>query len=338
MRRTERGLNGAGGFLLIPFHLYSTNRLNSRSVFQRRGILNGGLAIFLFIGLLVGMGAITLRQAQPTSAGYTAAYRADQPPQTIFPSRPITETLSLLYLPAVLGSTGQLTLTPTATAIATATMTATVPAEPPRAWDPRLDQRGAVFVPAVVQPGQGYWRLVKAVWFNEVEAQGRHHIFMDALDADGQRVVGLPVRIYWASGDTIVNLQAKPGEPYAADFAMFDVAPSYNALPNDGNPADEVQGMGLGSIEQPFHSIHTSYGLTWQWTIAGGPVETATPTGTPTGTPTETATPTVTPTLPDGVTATATPAASTTPTPTQPRRLQPQRQPRQRRPSIGTPG
>lgn len=307
MQNIERGPKIADGYGQSP-----------RSISHPRRVSGLGLAILLFIGLLAGMGAITLRQVPLTRA---AAQVAQFPP-TLHQSHPLSETLSSLYLPAVLGSTDQFTQTPTATA------TSTVPAEPPREWDPRLTQRGTELIPAEVEPGEGYWRLVKAVWFNEEEAQGRHHIFVDVLDADGKRIVGLPVRIYWAAGETPLITQAKPGEPYAADFGMFDVAPSYGAKPNDGNPADDVWGMGLGSIDQPFHTIHSSYGLTWQWTIAGGPEQTATPTATPsptptatttpteTATPTETSTPTVTPTLPAGVTATATSTASTTSTPT----------------------
>lgn len=215
-----------------------------------------------------------------------------------------------LYLPVVLGSAAQ----PIPTASATP--------QTDRAWDPRLDQRGAELRPAVVTPGQSYWRLVKAVWFDEQESQGRINIFVDALSPEDARVVDLPVRFYWDAGEVIALTQAKSGEPYAADFPMQSVAPAYGAKPNDGNPADEVWGMGLGSIEQPFHSIHTSYGLTWQWTVAGGGTETPTPTVTPsmtatsTATPTTTPTATVTPTPPDGATATPTPTTSPTPTAT----------------------
>ncbi|MCX7670300.1 MAG: hypothetical protein N2439_09535, partial [Anaerolineae bacterium] len=41
----------------------------------------------------------------------------------------------------------------------------TTPAD--RIWDPRLTQRGTTLIPATVQPGQGYWRLVKGVWYAE---------------------------------------------------------------------------------------------------------------------------------------------------------------------------
>ena len=52
----------------------------------------------------------------------------------------------------------------------------------PLDWDPRLDERGAALVPAQVTSSQGYWRLTKAIWYDEVESQGKHHILVDALD------------------------------------------------------------------------------------------------------------------------------------------------------------
>lgn len=142
---------------------------------------------------------------------------------------------------------------------------------PAREWDVRLDQRGTVVKEASPVAGSGYWRLVRAVWYDEKESQGRHHIFVDLLDAEGKRMVGVPIKIYWSGGSSIVHTQAKPGEAYAADFGMFDVAPSYGAVPADGHPADDVWGMGMGSIEQPKYKIHSSYGLVWQWTVTDKP-------------------------------------------------------------------
>ena len=167
------------------------------------------------------------------------------------------------------------------------------PGLPPRRWDPRLDQRGTVLQPAQVQPGQGYWRLVEAAWLDEEESGGRHHILVDVLDSQGRRMVGVPVRFWWNGGEDIQPTQAKPGEPFAVDFAMYAVAPAYGAAPADGSPADQVWGMGLGSIEQPYFTIHTSYRLVWQWTVAsaGSP---PTPTPPPGSTPTSTPTPAIT--------------------------------------------
>ncbi len=176
-------------------------------------------------------------------------------------------------------------------------------------WDPRLCQRYAGLVPANVQPGQWYWRLIRARWYDEGEApfNGQHHIFVDVLDGAGARQVGVTVRFAWAGGYQDVMTEAKPGELYAANFPMYAVAPAYSAQPISGGPADMVTGMGLGNIQHPTWTIHTSYLLVWQWTMATGdgppavcgpsaptPTPTRTPTPAPTATPTHT--PTATPT------------------------------------------
>jgi glucose/arabinose dehydrogenase len=188
-----------------------------------------------------------------------------------------------------------------------------------RIWDPRLTQRGATLIPAAVQPGQGYWRLVKGVWYaeNEPPFQGQHHIFVDTRNSSGQRQTGVPIQITSLDGGDIfatLITEAKPGELYAANFPMYRLAPAYRAAPSDGSPADVVTGMGLGSIEQPDYSIHTSYGLTWQWVVAGAPTPTATP--TPTASQTDSATPSPTTTGMPSATATVTPTLDATGTPT----------------------
>lgn len=142
-------------------------------------------------------------------------------------------------------------------------LVANAPAPSPAlVWDGRLDLRGAYLIPAGTSSDQGAWRLARARWLDEAESGGRHHIYIDTLDADGKRVTGVQVRILWAGGEATVVTEAKPGEPYAANFPMFAVAPAYSASPVDG---DLVGGMGLGSIEQPAYKIHTSYELIWQW-------------------------------------------------------------------------
>lgn len=206
-------------------------------------------------------------------------------------------------------------------------------------WDPRLDKRGATLVRTQVRSGTGYWRLIKAVWFDANESQGRHHILVDTLGADSARQTGVPILVRWNDGVTMVTTEAKPGEAYSANFAMYSIAPSYSAQPEDGSPADRVEGMGLGEIADPTHGVHTSYGLTWQWTIASAaatptqsivitpeiaitttPTLTTTPviTVTPviTHTPTITATPKATPTVSPSPVATSTVTPTATPTPT----------------------
>jgi len=135
-------------------------------------------------------------------------------------------------------------------------------------WDARLTLRGARIIPADVSPGQGYWRLIRARWYDPEESDGKHHIFVDIRNASNERQVGIPVRFFWSDDSYLTVTEAKPGEPYAANFPMYAIAPAYGAHPDDGWPADSVIGMGLGSLEYPDRTIHTSYGLVWQWTIA----------------------------------------------------------------------
>ena len=174
---------------------------------------------------------------------------------------------------ATVAATARATAVSTPRPIASATRSGTG-AIKARIWDPRLDQRGAVLIPAQVQPGQGYWRLVQGQWFDEGEPPfgGQHHVFLDALDQTGKRQVG--VRMQMASPDLkdilgYVTTEAKTGESYAANFPMYIVAPAYRVEPADGAPADAVTGLGLGSIKVPDLPTLTSYGFTWQWTIAG---------------------------------------------------------------------
>jgi hypothetical protein len=191
----------------------------------------------------------------------------DQPKFTIHTS------YGLVWQWTIYGGATTATPTPTATQpspvetpTATATPSPSAP-EPTREWDPRLDQRGVILTSAEASPGQGYWRLITARWYNEQESNGRRHIFMDLRNANGDRIIGAPVRIYWNGGDVILSTEAKPGEAYAVNFGMNNIAPSYGARPADGQPADSVWGMGLGSIEQPEYAIQTSYGFTWQWAV-----------------------------------------------------------------------
>jgi hypothetical protein len=145
-------------------------------------------------------------------------------------------------------------------------------------WDARLTARGATVIPAQRQAGQGYWRLVQGQWFdvNDQPFAGKHHIFVDVLDASGHRLIGAPVRLAAVDVRTVygyVGTEAKPGEPYAGNFVMSEVAPAYRVEPFNGAPADAVAGLGLGSIEFPALAMLTSYGFTWQWT----PAESASP-------------------------------------------------------------
>jgi hypothetical protein len=191
------------------------------------------------------------------------------------------------------------TATPSPTQTPSPTLTPSVTPTPgPLTWDPRLDQRGAVLVPADVSPGEWYWRLIKAVWYAEHEPpfDGQHHIFADTLDPSGDRQPGVRIRVTCLDGATVygdITTELKPGDLYAANFPMWVTAPAYRAGPFTGAPADAVTGLGMGTIEEPWRTSHTSYGFVWQWTVA---VAVPSPTASPAPAVTPTATGTTLPT------------------------------------------
>lgn len=241
------------------------------------------------------------------------------------------------FLP-LFAQTEQLTVLPTSTVTAVATSTEQSVSQQPSdyrlfvpiiqgnpipkrilstEWDSRLTERGAFLVPALVAPGTGYWRLVKARWYNAEESEGRHHILMDIRDERDQRLTAIPLEVRWRDGFATVVSEEKAGELYATNYAMYALAPAYSAQPADGAPADRVEGMGLGEIDEPYLAYHTSYGLTWRWSIAGSDSSTVneTPEMTVTVPATISATPTFVPTVP-GTTAPTAETVTTTATPT----------------------
>ena len=90
------------------------------------------------------------------------------------------------------------TLTPTPTSVSTPTQMPATPlpagaelvlsASASRRWDGRLGQLGIRLEEAEVATGGQYWRLVEAVWQDEKEAGGKHHIYVEVVDEQGQPV------------------------------------------------------------------------------------------------------------------------------------------------------
>lgn len=167
-------------------------------------------------------------------------------------------------------------------------------------WDQRLDSRMAKLVPAIVAPGQGYWKLVEGRWYDVTDPRpvgvGDCVIAVDVQDRGGVRQVNKALNVTWSDGQVDFHTEGKPGEKYAGSTFMIHVAPTYNIKVDDGSPSDEVDGLGLGTIQYPGMTIHTSYGLIWRWTVAGATVATPTPSVTPS--PSVTPEPSATPTPP----------------------------------------
>lgn len=135
--------------------------------------------------------------------------------------------------------------------------------EPGRNIDPVFSQLGGNIVSANVAPGQEYWRVISIEWHNEAESGGRHALQFNTVDAGGGRVVGTPLTVWWGDGSTGLVMEAKPGEPFGANFPMYKDGPAYS-VKIEGLPSDQVTGLGLGTPEVPWRTIHTEYFITWQ--------------------------------------------------------------------------
>jgi murein DD-endopeptidase MepM/ murein hydrolase activator NlpD len=127
-------------------------------------------------------------------------------------------------------------------------------------WDPRLNARGVKVNAAQAEPGQQVWVVTKARWLDEQESGGRHHIYVDLRDEAGNRLVGVPLVVNWPSGSARIVTEAKPGEPYSANYPMSASRNEFSVRVDDGKPSQEVTGIGMGA-ETPggFNAgIHTS--------------------------------------------------------------------------------
>ncbi len=135
-----------------------------------------------------------------------------------------------------------------------------------RAWDPRLNQLGVSVEDASVSPGEPYWQLIEAHWANEAEAGGTHHIYVEVLDENGNRIVGHPVTVWWGEGNTTGPTEDKAAPDYGFNFQMYAAGYAYN-VKVEGLPSDILRGAGMGSIEQRNYGIHVSYYLTYRKAI-----------------------------------------------------------------------
>jgi CRP-like cAMP-binding protein len=135
--------------------------------------------------------------------------------------------------------------------------------QPPRTLDPRLSALNVVIEPAGVRPGQAYWRVTEVRWENEAEAAGDHTIYIQVLNEGGGRVIGQPVELRWSTGNLTVMTEDKPPNEYPANFPMYNTLGSY-AVSVPGLPSDVVVGLGLGTPEDSWRTVHTNFFLTFQ--------------------------------------------------------------------------
>lgn len=158
----------------------------------------------------------------------------------------------------------------------------TQPQPPPRDIDPRLIQRGVTIETPPLQPGQTYWRIKSARWYNEQEAQGRHHIYVEAHGPMGDRQAAVPFLVTWPGGSA--TDATKTGSGFEA--GNFPMSPSRNEFSiriNGLVPSETLKGIGMGAdTPDGFNAgIHTSTGVLFEWATA--PVDPPVPAPSPQG-------------------------------------------------------
>jgi hypothetical protein len=145
--------------------------------------------------------------------------------------------------------------------------------EPARDIDPRLLARGVHFDYVHVPAGTGYWRIVKAFWLDEDEADavGPDHHILGTTVRDGAEMAGVALEVTWPSGiANVVSKADQQGATYNYDFPMSSSLNEFAITVDDfvGNPSDKASGIGMGAGGNP--SIHTSTWIDFEWTISEG--------------------------------------------------------------------
>ena len=134
---------------------------------------------------------------------------------------------------------------------------------PNRAVDPRIPQLGVRIEEANVAPGQQYWHLKEVRFLDEKQAGGKHHIYVDALDEGGNRIVGQSITVTWGDGAHTGAVEDKAFPDLGFNYQMYAAGYAYN-VQVDGLPSDKLIGAGLGGVENRFYGIHVAYELIFQ--------------------------------------------------------------------------
>ena len=115
--------------------------------------------------------------------------------------------------------------------------------------------------PAKVAAGQKYWRLSKAVYFDEASAGGRINILVAALGEDGKELADIPVKMEWGAGEYTTRNTEDKRDPFLLPYnlsiiAAHDMAAGSSFAPDrgerggykisaEGLPSEVVSGLGL---------------------------------------------------------------------------------------------
>jgi hypothetical protein len=151
-----------------------------------------------------------------------------------------------------------------------------------RNWDFRLNYLGAgvkLELPAASlarTAGSPYWKLVEARWLDKEEAAGASHIFVKALDADGNPMENAAFAVARPDARDAVMTKG-PADGFWGNYAMYGLLGTYSVeMTQGGYPSERVAGVGLGTEEVPDAWTSTAFRFTFQLVTGddGGTAET----------------------------------------------------------------
>ncbi len=79
---------------------------------------------------------------------------------------------------------------------------------------------GVEIVPAKVEPGQPYWKVVSVHHLTPEENYYRHYIFLDAVNEAGERLYGTIFTVTWDGGSDTVIVDKRPPDA-GTDFPIW---------------------------------------------------------------------------------------------------------------------
>ena len=120
---------------------------------------------------------------------------------------------------------------------------------------------------AAIAPGTLYWKVVRVHHLTPTENNGKHHIFLDAIDEDGARVFATRLRVSWAGGQEDIVIDKPLSEPGAnCPMWKWQVC-SVGVL---GLPSDRVENLRTDHADEaPGNTFfHHSFAVTFQRTLS----------------------------------------------------------------------
>jgi hypothetical protein len=129
---------------------------------------------------------------------------------------------------------------------------------------------GVKIVPCQVPPGTAYWRVIRVHHLTPAENAGKHHLFLDALDAQGNRLFGTRLLVRWEGGSREIVIDKPLPEPGANEPLWKWQVVSVEAL---GMPSDRVENIHTGHPDEaPGNTLfHHSFAVTFQQAVAQAP-------------------------------------------------------------------